>query len=177
MFSNEGFNGTSVFDVAASVGVTNAGLHYHFETKQALLLRVLETGMDGFLPRLEEISAMDASAREKMEQALLNHLDFVLHRTDAVKVFIRERRFLREPLSAPYQQKVDRYDELFRQILADGVDSGEFPPVDVGVTSMLILGAINSIAEWRKPKGRLSDAELTGVVLDLILERLLAVRP
>lgn len=174
MFCERGFNGTSVAEMAKAAGVTNAGLHYYFETKQELLLRVLEAGMSGFLPRLEEISETSLSPREKLDLAIENHLDFVFRRGDAVAVFLRERRFLEPAVLRDYQRNVDRYDHLFREILAEGVASGDFPPIDVTVTSLFILGAINSMVEWRDPRGRLKEEDLARIVRDMIVGKLLA---
>lgn len=176
LFGERGFNGVSVAEIAEAAGVTNAGVYYYFRNKQDLLFRVLESALTGYLSRLEGIAAIQAPARDKLSLAIDNHLDFVLRRGDAVRVFIRERRFLEPPLSAQYQTHVDRYDTLVRGILAEGVESGEFPAMDVTVAGMLTLGAINSIVEWHKPRGRLSDEKLVEIVRQLILDGLFGSR-
>ncbi|MFH8248778.1 TetR/AcrR family transcriptional regulator [Microbacterium sp. B2969] len=41
-FARAGFEGTSVLEIAADVGISRAGLFHHFETKEDLLMAVLD---------------------------------------------------------------------------------------------------------------------------------------
>lgn len=173
LFRDKGFHGTSISDVASAMGVTNASLYYYFSSKQELLLRVLRSGMETFLESLEDIVATDRPAREKLELAVANHLRFVFERGDAVAVFLRERRFLQAPHLDEYQPRIDRYDELFTAIIEEGVASGELPPVDPRLASLVVLGAINSTIEWYRPEGRLDEDRLAGEIIDLLLNRML----
>ena len=173
LFRDKGFHGTSISDVATAMGVTNASLYYYFTSKQELLLRVLRSGMETFLESLEDIVAMDRPPREKLELAVANHLRFVFDRGDAVAVFLRERRFLESPHVDPYQERVDRYDELFTSIVEEGVASGDLPEVDPRLASLLVLGAINSTIEWYRPGGRLDEATVTAGIIDLVVRRML----
>jgi AcrR family transcriptional regulator len=177
LFYEKGYNGTSITDLADALGLVNASVYYYVASKQELLLRVLQSGMEGFLTRLEEIAAGDGSSQEKVRLAIENHLEFVVNRRDAVAVFLRERRFLEPPLSEAYDDSVDRYDELFIELVEEGIAAGEFPAVDAHLVTRLILGAINWIVEWYDPRGRLSRAELTDTVTDMLVGRLLASPP
>lgn len=174
LFCSGGYNGTSIAELAKSIGVTNASVYYYFPSKQQLLLRVLQSGLDGFLSRLEEIVELEVSPREKLRLAIKNHLDFVFRRRDAISVFLRERRFLESPYSEDYQRNVDRYDELFVAIIRDGIPVGDFPSVDARITSLIILGALNWMIEWHQQDGRLGQEDLSELTLELILDRMLA---
>lgn len=174
LFCARGYNGTSIAELADAMGVTNASVYYYVASKQELLLRVLQSGLDGFLSQLEEIAGQDLPSREKLRLAIENHLAFVFGRRDAITVFLRERRFLESPYREEYQRNVHRYDELFVGIIKDGVASDELPPVDPQVTSLLVLGALNWIVEWHKQDGRLGHAQLTEIIVDLLLDRMLA---
>ena len=56
----KGYEGTSMQDIADACGLTKAGLYHHVATKEALLIAVMEYGMDLFeevvLARVEHIS-------------------------------------------------------------------------------------------------------------------------
>lgn len=174
LFCARGYNGTSISDLAEAMGVTNASVYYYVSSKQELLLRVLQSGLDGFLGKLEEIAQSDLPSREKLRLALENHLAFVFDRRDAITVFLRERRFLESPYREDYQRNVDRYDALFHQIVEGSVDRGEISVRDPRVSTLLALGAMNWIVEWHKPHGRLSQGELTEIIIDLLLNQLFA---
>lgn len=173
LFARNGYNGTSVSEVASELGLTTASLYYHVTGKQELLLRVLSTGMSDFLQRLEALAKQPISDREKVRIAVENHLDFVLGNKEAVTVFLRERRFLESPYRERYQAQVDRYDELFTEFITAGVRDGELPEVDPHVTRLAILGMINWLVEWYEPDGRMTPFEIKLTMSNLIMQRLL----
>lgn len=53
LFTRQGFDGTSMRDIATEVGLTNAALYYHFSSKDALLAALSQTRRDE-LDRLAE---------------------------------------------------------------------------------------------------------------------------
>jgi AcrR family transcriptional regulator len=168
LYREQGYHGTSMGDVAAAIGVTSASLYYHFESKQDLLLCVLRSGMESFLESLEAIAAADLPARRKLDRAIANHLLLVLTRRDGVAVFLRERRFLEADRATQHQVRVDRYDELFTDLVTEAATVGELPDVDPAVMGKLLLGTINSVVEWYQPDGPYDQAALTSIVTNLI---------
>lgn len=174
LFAERGYNGTSISDIASELGLTTASLYYHVSGKQELLLKVLAAGMAEFLQKLEEIAAQDIEPKQKLRLAVENHLSFVLSRTNAVAVFLRERRFLESPYREQYQERVERYDQLFTDIISECMDQGAMPENDSRLTRLAILGMINWAVEWYKPDGRLTAAEVTSSFTDLIIDRMLA---
>jgi AcrR family transcriptional regulator len=56
LFTERGFDGTSMRDIAAEVGVTNAALYYHFPSKDAMLAALSQT-------RRDELEALAGWAR------------------------------------------------------------------------------------------------------------------
>ena len=65
LVQTRGFNGFSYADVAGDLGVTKASLHYHFPTKAALGLRLIERYTEVFTAALAAIdeSAPNAAAK------------------------------------------------------------------------------------------------------------------
>ncbi|MCZ7572806.1 MAG: TetR/AcrR family transcriptional regulator [Ardenticatenaceae bacterium] len=174
LFAEKGFNGTGVAEIAKAAGITNAGLYYHVSSKQELLYRVLESGLAGFLERLEQISEEEHSPLIKLQKALDNHLDFIFQHQDEIRVFLRERRFLAEPYGSKYQVKVKRYDRLIDSILAEGMASGHFQVSDIRLMRLAILGMINWIAEWYKSGGPSSELEVRQEMKLFVIKRLVA---
>jgi TetR/AcrR family transcriptional repressor of nem operon len=63
-----GFNGFSYADIATSLAVTKASLHYHFPTKADLGRRLIERYEHGFLRALAAIDAATDDPREKLRR-------------------------------------------------------------------------------------------------------------
>ncbi|HLX22584.1 MAG TPA: TetR/AcrR family transcriptional regulator [Usitatibacter sp.] len=68
LVQTRGFNGFSYADIAGSLKVTKASLHYHFPAKADLGQRLIERYERNFLAALEKIDASGKDAREKLRR-------------------------------------------------------------------------------------------------------------
>ena len=80
LFSDKGFEQTSLREIAERVGLTKASLYYHYPSKQALLLAVVEPVVTGWR------SIVDDTARLEHSPA---HVRNVVER--CLEVFLRNR--------------------------------------------------------------------------------------
>ncbi|HET7365876.1 MAG TPA: TetR/AcrR family transcriptional regulator [Burkholderiales bacterium] len=68
LVQTRGYNGFSYADIAASLGVTKASLHYHFPAKAALGRELIGRYERNFLTALAAIDARAKSPREKLRR-------------------------------------------------------------------------------------------------------------
>ena len=172
LFAEKGYHGTSIQDLADTLNLTTASLYYHMNGKEDLLFRVLESGMANFLSGLEVIFESKMPPREKLQRAVVNHVDFVLSNPTAVAVFLRERRFLPGPQEEQYSARIDRYDKMFSSIIQQAMSAGEIPRSDVSLLRLSALGMVNWVVEWYRSDGRLSKAKVRTFLLDVVLSRI-----
>ena len=70
-------------------------------------------------------------------------------------------------------EKRDRYEGHIRTILTDGIEQGRFREVDVKLTTLSLLGALNWTVVWWRPEGRWSSQDLVSGFTDVFLSGLL----
>jgi TetR/AcrR family transcriptional repressor of nem operon len=63
----KGFNGFSYAHIASELGVENAAIHYHFRTKEALGIAVIQRYRDRFQLWINNSRIKDLSPQEKLE--------------------------------------------------------------------------------------------------------------
>ena len=68
LVQTRGYNGFSYADIAATLGVTKASLHYHFPAKAALGKQLIGRYERNFLAALQAIDAKVKSPREKLRR-------------------------------------------------------------------------------------------------------------
>lgn len=160
LFRRKGFNGASMQDLAEAVGITKSSLYHHFPSKQALLSEILANTVDRVTPALEAIAESDLPACERLRQAVGGHVVELIRDRDNVACFIEEGRFLAPDYMQAYIAKRDRYENLFRQIVQDGISSGEFRTTDVRLAGLAILGMCNWVARWYRPEGEFTPDDI-----------------
>lgn len=161
LFSERGYHGTSMQDLGQALGIQRGSLYAHIGSKEELLFDVVEEGAERFLARGEEALAAGGSARDRLRALLVGHVETATQHLEASTVFLNEWRYLSPELRDPIQVKRDRYEAMARQIVEQGVATGEFRrDVDVRFAAMLVLSAGNWTYTWYRPGGDLSPTEI-----------------
>jgi AcrR family transcriptional regulator len=173
LFSERGYHGTSMQDLAESLGLLRGSLYAHIGSKQELLFDVVDAGAERFLARGRRASALEAPASERLRAFLIGHAETAIDHLDSATVFLNEWRYLAHDLRALIQAKRDSYEAVLRGIVADGIADGEFrPDLDVRLAARLALSAGNWIYAWYRPGGELTPAEVGAGFADLLVRGL-----
>jgi AcrR family transcriptional regulator len=151
LFREKGFDGTTVRDIAAAVGMQSGSPFYYFESKHDILLAVMEQGLRDALERTEAALDPGQSAPERFRALVRTHFR-VLH--DAGSEFITVMLYDWRSLPAEHRRKLaplkDRYDAIWQQTLEDLHLLARIE-VDPKLARLMILGAINFTATWYRP--------------------------
>lgn len=172
LFNQSGYHATSMSDIARAVEIKKPSLYHHFDSKEDILLTILETGMEQFLRDMEAIVASDQDCASKLRAATRAHARLIAENPEGAAVFLREDRGLGDEYLSEYVAKRDRVERLFRQIIQQGVEEGVFRPTDVTIAARGLLGMVNWMTRWYRPGGRLSADSIADVFCDLFLQGL-----
>jgi TetR/AcrR family transcriptional regulator, cholesterol catabolism regulator len=168
LFAERGFHGTSMDALAQALGVQKGSLYSLTGSKQELLCETMRGGANAFHAALDVIPD-DATAVERVREALRGHLRVVAEQLDVATVFTREWRYLEGAYRDEIVAERRRYEERWRGLLRDGVESGDLrTDLDVGATTLLVLSAANWAYTWLEP-GRNTDAladRFTAILVD-----------
>jgi len=160
MFREKGYHGTSVRDIAESVGLLKGSLYHYIRSKEELLARLFDGALEGTMGELEAIAGRDASATDRLHDMVAAYVHAVTANLDAVGLYLREWRSLPAPDLRRLRAKRRAMRGLFEDVVAQGVRTREFAAGDEKIATLAILGMCNWIFEWYRPRGRLRPEEL-----------------
>jgi TetR/AcrR family transcriptional regulator, cholesterol catabolism regulator len=171
LFSEVGYHATSMRDLAKALGVQGGSLYAHIAGKEELLWEIVNRAADEFDAALEPIRHSRQSAAKKLRQALEAHMDVVGRNLDWATVFFHEWKHLSPDKLEVIGERRDRIERVFRDILSDGVKTGEFrADLDVKLAAVLSLSSANWAYHWFSPRGRLSAREVADAFSVMLLD-------
>jgi AcrR family transcriptional regulator len=170
LFSERGFHGTTIREIAEAAGMLSGSLYAHIQTKEDLLYEVVGQAADRFLGAIAPLAAADLPAAEKLRQAMIAHAEVVAASRAHATVFMHEWKALTPPRRAEIAARRKAYEVHLAQIIQEGVARGEFGPIDERMARLLILSAVNWIYEWYDPAGPLTPTDVAERYWRLLLE-------
>lgn len=177
LFHARGFEGTSMHQIAAEVGIQKSSLYHHFRSKDELLFDILRHTLDLALGGLQAIVGADLPAAQRLRLAVRHHVINLVEDLDNVACFIEEGKALGPRHRDAYIARRDAYERCFRQIIEDGIARGEFRPLEVRLAGFAILGMCNWMVRWFRPGGPNTPEEVARHFGDLAVAALSAQRP
>ena len=155
-------------DLAEALGVQKGSLYSLTGSKQQLLFETMQEGARAFHAALDLVPE-DATAVERIRHALRGHLGVVADQLDVATVFTREWRYLEGSQREELLIERRRYEERWRGLFREGVESGELrTDLDVNAAALLALSAANWAYTWLTP-GRNTDEladRFTAILVD-----------
>ena len=178
-----GYDATTMKDIAARVNLTAASLYHHFKSKDHLLLAVLEKGLSLAIAQIEPVACSEQGNADKLRQMIAIHIRAMTSNPAVGAAMVFEIRSLmqngtRKRAGDFYERRErfftrrDYFEVLFKHIVQQGVDAGEFRAVDAGIFTKAMLGAHNWVGVWYRPAGRLDGDDIADIMADTFLTSL-----
>ena len=169
LFAERGYHGTSMRDLGKELGLLGSSLYAHVDSKQDLLVDVVEEGGRLFDASAAAALAEEGPAPERLQRLIAGHVDVVLDNLDVARTFLNEARVLDDAHRARVLEARDSYEQAFRDVIAEGIADGSFrSDADPKTASILILSVLNALERWYRPDGSLSRRELVDLITSFV---------
>jgi AcrR family transcriptional regulator len=127
LFAELGFDATTTREIAARAGVNKALIHYHYESKDQLLERLLERYYDELSAVLAGALGADGDLRARFGALLDAYLDFLVEHRNFSRIVQREAtggrqmQLIQERMTPLYAMAIDAIDQHYPTAAAAGL--------------------------------------------------------
>jgi len=157
-FRDRGYHDTTLDHIATRLGVRKTALYHYFPDKEAILYACHQESLAELARILAEAKKLKTAA-EQLRHVVKEHVRVMVETLEgsplAFEVAAMSPARQREVIAAR-----DRYEHALRRMIERGMKERSFRKVDSKIAVFAILGAINWIARWYRPEGRLQAPEL-----------------
>ena len=169
----KGFHAASMADIAEAVKLQKASLYHHIASKQEILLALLDRALAVLTVQIETLAVGSDPADKKLDNMIHTYLRLMAENVDLASVLLFEHRSLEPKQHARHIPNRDKFEKLWKDVIAEGVESGVFSCPDTALTARALLGILNWTITWYRPKGDLSISQIADSYVDLLYKGLL----
>jgi len=154
LFRAQGYEDTSLGDIAGYVGIGRTTLYEYFSDKEDILASLVEETIPGVVERLISGLPDGLGARERLGELVVRGLEFVSSDEDLGALLMRETPRLSPETQLRVRTAHRALGDEIHRVCHKGIEAGIFKPFDPKITAGLVYGVLMWASE-----GLLRDEE------------------
>ena len=172
LFQQQGYDATSMNDVAAALKLSKGGLYHHFQSKDEILFDLMNHAMDITEDRVINPVKAIADSEERLRMLIRRHIAVVLSERDReITVMLHENH----PLSPALRKRINARKKDYVHFLENLVAEvqrvrGSKGTVTARAAAFALLGMINWIYQWYSPEGSLQEESLAKQYTEILFQ-------
>lgn len=151
LFTQRGFQGTSLDDIAQSLGVTKPTLYHYVSNKEEILFECVRRGLAALRECISEAAERGLTGRERLRAAMQNYADIVTSDFGLCVIRVGE-----DPLSESRRRELRELkggiDTEFRALIEEGMRDGWIAAGDAAMAAYTVVGALSGVGRWYRPE-------------------------
>lgn len=169
LFKTQGYERTTVKEIADACNMLPGSLHYRYKTKEAILIDLMRLGLEQVSVELIKACVGESNPAEQLRKGINAHLKVLVTGSDMVYVLLFEWRALQGDARKEMIQLRDRYEALWAGLLKPLAQKGIIhKDVDLDLLRLIGLGALNWVATWFTEEGRYTLEDIGNFVWRII---------
>jgi len=170
VFLKQGYEATSIQDIADAVGILKGSLYHYIGSKDDLLYEIIRDVHQDSLIRVTEAVEAATNPLERIRKFTTSLLAFQIENFGRIGIFFQDFRSLRPERRKVIVRQRDNHDELLRELIKQGKEAGLVcPDVDPRIASMAVLGMVNWSHQWFRPRTGLQAADVAEEFADVVV--------
>jgi AcrR family transcriptional regulator len=148
-FAAKGYEATSVAEIAQEVGVVEGTIYTYFESKRAILHRVIAEFYETLIAEVETSLSGISGVRNQIRYLVWRQLRAFVEEPQFCYLIIRELQPTADSYDSIVVGLARRYTALAVQVVQKGIQSGEVRPnVSPMTVRAMLYGSVENVA-WR----------------------------
>lgn len=160
IFESHGYYHTSMDDIAEAIGIRKPTLYHYVESKGQIVAWIHDRLCDGFIARINQWIDEGRSPNRCLMSVMTDIFETLDAEPGHLRVYFEHHREIPEKYQATSRAKRDEYFRTVRDLIAAGVEAGEFHVEDLEMTTFALFGMCNWAYQWYRPNGTLTPQQV-----------------
>ncbi|HPF12018.1 MAG TPA: TetR/AcrR family transcriptional regulator [Flavobacteriaceae bacterium] len=170
LFKEKGYSAVTVRDIAQAMGIKAASLYNHIQSKQEILSVLVMDLARTFTDGMNSILVSKGTPLQKIESLIEMHIDITVNQSEALAALNNDWMHMPEDDVVAFVRMREAYEENFRKIIKQGIESGEIKPRHPEVILFSILSTLRTLYLWYQKRGKLDVNVLKRDMVAVLIE-------
>ena len=153
IFSDKGYDNSSIEEITAVAGVAKGSLYYHFSKKEDIFDMLLEEGFKLLRNNIELKTKNSKTSIEKIEAILLIQIKVTVKYEEFLNI-VFSQIWGEEEKNKKCKRAVFDYIKIIEEVIKEGIEKGEIYHGDVEALASGIFGTTSSSLIYRLKRNR-----------------------
>jgi len=146
LFGRKGYDAVSVADIAQACDVSTALIYYHYTDKESLLRALIDLASQVFDVHTRAAVQGEGTPRERIERLIEGWLETAAEHGSLLRILVRPLTDPEGPLAGELLARIASTLDGLESVITEGIEAGEFSPVDPRLAAESLLGLVNARA-------------------------------
>jgi AcrR family transcriptional regulator len=170
LFTQQGYEGLSIRNLAEHCGLAKATIYHHFRDKEDLFFSVLERDFLCLRAQVAEAAAAETEPLARLRAATRAYARLLREQRTGIIWSIHENGQLKAKLQTFFEQRADIVLRPWMAILQEGVATGALRPLNARLCALSLLAMINVLIFYeRRVAGAPLEVDPVEHALDLFV--------
>ena len=145
IFSESGYRGATMDDIAANAGLVKGTLYYHFASKEEIFNFIVEEGLKILQNQVSEVQYLNVGPIEKLVKICRIQLTFIYGYTDFFKI-VMSQLWGNENRQSELREKIKKYINEIEINIKVAMEKGKIEKGDTELIAFQFFGSLCSSA-------------------------------
>ncbi|WP_439152783.1 TetR/AcrR family transcriptional regulator [Winogradskyella sp.] len=169
LFKEKGYSAVTMRDLAAAMGIKAASLYNHINSKQEILQLIVIAIANEFTSEMKSIQSSNDSCINKLHKIIQLHVKLSSQNSYGMACLNNDWMHLEDQLDHYKTLRTD-YENDFRKILEEGINTGEIIHVKPEIMMFSILTTLRSLYVWIPKKDDINLQELSNTLSEILIK-------
>jgi AcrR family transcriptional regulator len=172
VFAAQGYNATTVRQIADASGMLAGSLYYHFDSKESMVDEILTAFLDELWAGYDAVLAGGLGPRETIEALVTESFREIDRHHAAVAIYQKEAKHLSaQPRFGYLADSQKRFERVWLGTLERGAAAGVIrADLDLRLAYRFVRDTVWVAASWYRPGGQRSAEEIARQYLSMVLD-------
>ena len=168
IFLKNGFQETSMNEIAQAAGLGKSTLYDYFKTKDEILIYFFEDQLNDMTEEAQRIALQNLSADKRLRQVMEAYIENLQTNKSLFLKLTQETQRLKVESQKQIQKKRHAYQDLIRALIDEGIREGVFRKVNSLLAARLLISSMSSAVYDSRSTG--TPQEILNETLDIFFK-------